>query len=239
MKIAIVTGGTRGIGAAISKQLQEDGFLVYCTGTGPQEELSKNDTGTQKFISVNFSNDTSVKDFENFLKGLDHIDALVNNAGINIIKPLNEVTNEDYAKIQKINLEACYRTARVVTEVMKASGQGGRIINIASIWSVVTKAHRSLYSTMKSGLLGMTRAMAVEFAPDNILINAVSPGFVLTDLTRESLGEDGIVEMQKKVPIDRMAEPYEIANVVSFLCDDKSSYLTGQNLVVDGGFSIV
>ena len=115
----------------------------------------------------------------------------------------------------------------------------GRIIHISSIWSVVSKSHRSLYSTMKTGLLGMTRAMAVEWANQDILINSISPGFVETELTKKSLTGQQQEELKKQIPIKRFAQPQEIAEVASFLCSNKNTYLTGQNIIIDGGFTIV
>ena len=113
----------------------------------------------------------------------------------------------------------------------------GRIVNISSIWSLVSKPGRLSYSVSKDGLNGFTRALAVEVAQYNILVNTIAPGFVNTDLTRQNNSPEDIEEICKKIPLGRLAEPDEIERFVAFLCSDTNSYLTGQCLVMDGGFT--
>jgi 3-oxoacyl-[acyl-carrier protein] reductase len=115
----------------------------------------------------------------------------------------------------------------------------GRIVNIASIWSIITKPGRAVYAATKSGLVGMTRAVAVDLAPYGILVNAVSPGFVNTELTKNTLSPEECESLSSQVPMGRFAEPEEIARTVLFLSSDWNTYLTGQNLVVDGGYACV
>ena len=112
-------------------------------------------------------------------------------------------------------------------------------MNISSIWGTVSKEYRASYSSSKFGLIGLTLATAAELAKYNVLVNAVSPGFTLTDLTREVLGEDGIKEIMKSIPVGRMASTADISNVVMFMASQKNSYISGQNIVVDGGFTNV
>jgi 3-oxoacyl-[acyl-carrier protein] reductase len=234
-KIVLVTGASRGIGRGISKLLAASGAKVIGTATRlPDNEVS----GVSEWQIVDFSVPDSLAAFEEWLLDLGRLDVCINNAGINIIKPIVEVTNKDYERISAVNLEGPYRTSRAVASVMKQHG-GGRIVNIASIWACVSKSWRSLYSTTKSGLVGMTRALAVELAEDSILVNAVSPGFTLTDLTRASLSPEQMKELADQVPIRRFAEVQEIARVIAFLASEDNTYITGQNLVVDGGFTIV
>jgi 3-oxoacyl-[acyl-carrier protein] reductase len=138
----------------------------------------------------------------------------------------------------QINLIAPLRIARgVVTGMMDR--KFGRIVNIGSIWSLVSKPGRLAYSVSKDGLNGFTRALAVEVASFNVLVNTVSPGFVNTDLTRQNNTPQEIEEICKKIPMGRLAETQEIARFVSFLCSDANSYITGQCLVMDGGFTCV
>jgi 3-oxoacyl-[acyl-carrier protein] reductase len=114
----------------------------------------------------------------------------------------------------------------------------GRIINISSVWGVISKAGRLSYTASKTALIGMTRTMAIELAPFGILVNAICPGFIDTDLTRKNLGADGIREVEKQIPVGRLARPEEIASVAGFLCSEKNSYITGQAILADGGYSI-
>jgi 3-oxoacyl-[acyl-carrier protein] reductase len=116
---------------------------------------------------------------------------------------------------------------------------GGKIVNIASIWSVVTKKNRTLYSTMKAAIHGLTRSMAVEWASSNILINTISPGFINTDLTRNSLSKKEIASIENSIPLNRLANPEEVAELVYFLGSDLNTYLTGQNIIIDGGYTII
>jgi 3-oxoacyl-[acyl-carrier protein] reductase len=113
----------------------------------------------------------------------------------------------------------------------------GRVVNIASIFGVISREKRSIYSSSKSGLIGLTRAMALDLAPHNILVNSVSPGFVLTDLTKKMLGGPEIRELKSKIPIKRLAMPADISKVVLFLSSDLNTYLVGQNIIVDGGYA--
>ena len=191
-----------------------------------------------EMLAVDFNDIESTQLFMNKVQRLKKIDILVNNVGINIIKKQGTITVEDYSKIENINLRMPFFLSAAVASIMAETG-GGRIVNIASIWSVVTKENRTLYSTMKSGLHGLTRSMAVEWATRNILINTISPGFVNTDLTKQSLSETEIAALVQKIPLNRLAETYEIAELVVFLTSDSNTYLTGQNIVIDGGFSIV
>ena len=234
-KVALVTGTSRGIGYSISKKLFELGYYVIGTSTKGQMEDSMH---VDEMLAVDFNDIESTQLFMNKVQRLKKIDILVNNVGINIIKKQETITVEDYSKIENINLRMPFFLSAAVASIMAETG-GGRIVNIASIWSVVTKENRTLYSTMKSGLHGLTRSMAVEWATRNILINTISPGFVNTDLTKQSLSETEIAALVQKIPLNRLAETYEIAELVVFLTSDSNTYLTGQNIVIDGGFSIV
>lgn len=231
---ALVTGASSGIGASIAARLSQDGFEVY----GTSRLGSGTTLGVNHWIAGDFSTHVGINDFLKRLEQITDFDVLVNNAGINIIKSQDQVSQLEYSSIESINLRAPYQIAQVVIKKM-AEKKYGRIIHIASIWSVVSKSQRSLYSTMKTGLLGMTRAMAAEWAHQDILINSISPGFVETELTKKSLTAQQQDEIKKQIPIKRFAKPQEIAEIASFLCSNKNTYLTGQNIVIDGGFTIV
>ena len=233
-KKVLVTGASRGIGASISKKLAIEGYDVYGTSTSGKGSTF----GVNKWVIGDFSSDEGIKDFLLLLNQLPVFDILINNAGINIIKPQENISSNDYEMIQNINLKAPYQIAQYLAKSMALKG-GGKIIHIASIWSVISKSNRSLYSTMKTGLIGLTRASAVEWASRNVLINAISPGFVETDLTKASLTKNQQSLMKDQIPLKRFALPHEIAELVYFLSSDKNTYITGQNIIIDGGFTIV
>ena len=232
--VALVTGCSRGIGRAIADRMLAAGFRVIGTATRP-DSASEMSPGVE-FMPVDFARADELEAFCRRIRELPRLDACINNAGINRIKPLDQVTAEDYRAVLSVDLDAPYAICQAAAAVLT---RPGRIVNIASIWSVATKAHRSLYSTAKTGLLGLTRALAAELGPAGILVNAVSPGFVLTDLTRRSLSEAEIAALCGQIPCRRMADPAEIAELVAFLAGPTNTYLTGQNVVIDGGFTIV
>jgi len=240
-KTALITGATRGIGRAIADEFIEANAQVILTGTSQSEidQLnSENENKAIKWLMADFSTSDNIKLFIDKLKNMEPIDICVNNAGINIIKPLIEVSNEEYQRIMSVNLSAPFSIVRSLIPNMKKQ-KYGRIVNIASIWSEISKTGRSLYTTSKTGLVGFTRSIAVENSGDNILVNAVSPGFTLTELTKQSLTKNEMKELSRQIPMGRFAEPNEIAKTVLFLCSDLNTYITGQNITVDGGFTLV
>lgn len=233
MRRVLVTGGTRGIGRAIADQFKEEGCKVIITGT---RENPDNIEGFE-YMRVDFGDQESTKKFFKDLEGVE-IDVLINNAGINNIKLIPDVQEWEYDELFDVNLKAPYFMSQAAAKSMRKRG-GGHIINISSIMSVTSREKRSLYSTTKAGLTGMTRALSIELGPDNILVNCVSPGFTLTDLTRESLSQEEMDGYASRIPLRRLAEVEEMANVVCFMCSEKNTYITGQNIVVDGGFTVV
>ncbi len=240
-KTALITGATRGIGKAIADAFIDSDANLILTGTKPEEieQLSAEEKNTKvQWLKADFSLPDGIASFIDHLKSADAIDICVNNAGINIIKPYSEYSADEYQRLMSINLTAPFSITQQLIPDMKKRGFG-RIVNIASIWSKVSKPGRSLYTMSKTGLVGFTRSLAVEHAAENILVNAVSPGFTRTELTEQSLSPDEIKSLSKQIPAERFAEPNEIAQTVLFLCSEMNTYITGQNIVVDGGFTIV
>jgi 3-oxoacyl-[acyl-carrier protein] reductase len=227
---ALVTGATRGIGLAIAKKLIEQGCEVLSTGT---QKNPKTAVGSD-YQQVDFTNDVSTKNFLSFL-GNNNFDILVNNAGINHIDKFTEIKEDDFNRILEVNLKAPFLISQEVVKKMKESNWG-RIINVTSIFSKVSRESRASYSASKFALDGLTAAMSAELSSSNILINSVSPGFIETDLTKEILGKAGIKEIQKTIPIGRLGSVEEIASFVAWLVSEENTYISGQNLVIDGGF---
>lgn len=237
-RTALITGATRGIGAQIAKDLGGLGAKLILTGTDPSvvEELNAGVDRTRcRYIAVDFSSEAQLSSFAEEISREDRIDVLVNNAGINRINPIDESIVSDWDAISAVNLRAPVVITRSVSGLMRRQGYG-RIINVGSIFGVVSKAHRSFYSATKFGIRGLTAGSALDLAGDGVLVNTVSPGFVSTDLTREILGEEQMQELADEVPLGRFAEPSEISRVIAFLASDLNTYITGQNIIVDGGF---
>ncbi|OGQ05094.1 MAG: dehydrogenase [Deltaproteobacteria bacterium RIFCSPLOWO2_01_44_7] len=231
LKKALVTGGTRGIGFAIAEALLKAGYEVSVTGTDPSGKGPKGSS----YFACDFS-DLSV--MEKFAKEIAEMkwDVLVNNAGINKVGPIPDYNPKDFETIQQVNLTAPFLLCQAVLPGM-CQRRYGRIVNITSLFSVVSREGRFAYSASKSGLAGMTRALALEAAKDNVLINCVAPGFIDTDLSQHVLGEKGMQEVALKIPMKRLAKPSEIAAWVRFLVSDENTYMTGQNIVIDGGYT--
>ena len=148
------------------------------------------------------------------------------------------MSDHDYEKLLNINLAAPFKVVKQIIPSMKKN-RYGRIVNISSIWSQISKSNRSLYTVSKSGLSGFTRALAIEYGKENILVNSISPGFTFTELTKNSLSNEEIKKLSNQIPLRRFSEPVEIANSVLFLASDMNTYITGTNIFIDGGFTIV
>lgn len=236
-KKTVVTGGTRGIGLAIAKRFKEEGADVLITGT----KLQFNQNFGFDYQMVDLSVSQSVLEFIHILQKYAP-DILVNNAGINIINPPNplvcDIEVSEFLRVQQVNVTAPLQLCQAVIPGMRQK-EWGRIINIASIWSKNSKAGRAAYSASKFALDGITVALAAEVAQYGILVNCVSPGFIETDLTRKMLGEEGINEMVKQVPLKRLGQSEEIAAFVAWLSSPENTFITAQNLIIDGGFSRV
>jgi len=230
---ALVTGGTRGIGFAIARKLYNEGAAVTITGTKPGF------TFPEGFLykAVDFLDLETTKSFAEEVKELD-IDILVNNAGINKISKFEDIDLNDFDKIQQINVRAPFLLCRAVIPGMKKRGWG-RIVNISSIFGKVSKEYRGSYSASKFALDGMTAALAAEVAKDGILVNCVSPGIIDTELTRSMLGKKGMTEMISKIPIGRLGKAEEIASFVAWLAGPENTYIAGQNIAIDGGYTRV
>jgi len=216
---ALITGGSRGLGAAMSSLLEDQGVEVIA----PNRDV------------LDLSHMESIAAYVASEQGAG-FDIIINNAGINLLNELTHVQDEDWQIMLQVNLTAPMALIRGFSPYMKAQ-KWGRIVNISSIFSLVTRENRSAYSATKAGLNGLTRTAAVELAPHGILVNAVCPGYVETELTFVNNSPEQLAAITATIPLQRLAQPHEIAKLVSFLCSEENTYLTGQNLVIDGGFT--
>jgi 3-oxoacyl-[acyl-carrier protein] reductase len=238
---AFVSGGTRGIGETLVKELAACGAHVIFTGRGETPPAWLN--GLQDrypgqrihFHSLDFSREIWISGLEDLTANYPEISVCINNAGINIVADIREVKPEDLRQILEVNLAAPALITSHLAKGMTRS-QYGRVVNISSIFGVGSRAGRSSYSASKSGLIGQTRAIALDLAKDNILVNAVCPGFVRTELTRRVLGEKGMTEISGQIPLGRLAETRDIVPAILFLASPLNTYITGQTLIVDGGY---
>jgi 3-oxoacyl-[acyl-carrier protein] reductase len=166
----------------------------------------------------------------------DPVDILVNNAGVNRPQQLAELEDENLDETLRVNLAAPARLARGLAPSMARRGYG-RIVNVSSVWALVSCEGRAAYAASKAGLLGLTRTLALELAPAGVLVNAVAPGYVATDLTRRNNTPSQLGEIEALIPVGRLGEPEEIAELIAFLCSARNSYVTGQVVVCDGGYT--
>ena len=217
-RTALVTGGSRGIGGAVVARFEQLGARVLAP---TRAELDLADAAA----------------VEAYVAALaEPVDILVNNAGINPLAGIDDLTDEVLQETLAVNLLAPLRLCRALAPGMAARGYG-RIVNVSSVWTVVGKARRLPYTVSKTGLNGLTRALAVELAPRGVLVNAVAPGIVATELTRQNNTSEQIAALLKQIPIGRLAEAAELAEAIAFLAAERNSYITGQVLVCDGGLS--
>lgn len=219
MRKALITGASRGIGKAIKNLFEERGILVYAPARS----------------EMNLSSNESIR---KYVETLSDVDILINCAGINDLGSIDEMSEEKLQEMLQVNLVSQTMLIKYVSEKMKKN-RYGRIVNFASIWCDFSKERRVMYSIAKAGVKGLTTAAAVELSKYNVLVNAVAPGFVNTEMTSQNNTPEQIEALAQALPIKRMAEPVEIAEFVYFLASEKNSFITGQTIFADGGFSCV
>ncbi len=219
MRKALITGASRGIGKAVKNLFEERGIFVYAPVRS----------------EMNLSSNESIK---GYVEKLPDVDILINCAGINDLGSIDEMSIEKLQEMIQVNLISQTMLIKYVSEKMKKN-RYGRIVNFASIWCDFSKERRIMYSIAKAGVKGLTTAAAVELSKYNVLVNAVAPGFVNTEMTSQNNTPEQINALAEALPIKRMAEPVEIAEFVYFLASEKNSFITGQTIFADGGFSCV
>ena len=237
-KCALITGATRGIGKQIAITLAKQGYNIALNYRKENEELENTKKEIEEIGVQAVKGDVAnFEECENFVKQVierfGQIDVLVNNAGITKDMLLMRMKKEDFEQVIDTNLVGTFNvTKNVVPYMMKA--RSGRIINISSVVGISGNAGQTNYSASKAGIIGFTKSLAKEIASRNILVNAVAPGFIETNMT-DVLKDDVKQEIAKNIPLKRMGTTQDVANVVKFLASDDSSYITGQVINVDGG----
>lgn len=241
-KIAIVTGGTRGIGKAIVKRLASEGAIVYALGRNIQENTEGFTTDTEINANVRLKK-VDVQSFESIKECVGEIvneskriDILVNNAGITRDNLLIRMSEEEFDSVINTNLKGAFLFAKAVVRTMMGQ-RSGRIINIGSIVGTIGNPGQANYSSSKSGMVGLTKSLAKELSSRNILVNLIAPGYVRTEMTSK-LSEEQTKYFEDNIPLKKIAEPEEIASVVAFFSSEDSRYITGQILHVDGGLAM-
>lgn len=237
MRNIIVTGGTRGIGASISREFIENGDRVFAV-------YEKNDIVAQEFqkstgaiiIKADVSKKEGVSSVFDVVRKYGKTDVLVNNAGISEIKPFADITEEDWDKIFQVNVKSAFLMSKQALSDMLFSKKG-KIINISSIWGQTGGSCEVHYSASKAAIIGFTKALAKELGLSGIQVNCVAPGVIKTDMNAHLTGED-LQALTEEIPLNRIGTPEDIAKTVFFLASDNANYITGQVFGVNGGMLI-
>jgi len=242
-RVALVTGGTRGIGAAITKMLAENGASVaagYSKGKESAEKFMGEMKGKGADVSVHQGRVDETDDCNRVVKEvLDHygrIDYLVNNAGITIDKTVRKMTAEDWRQVLNVNLSGAFNMTKALLEHMIERGSG-RIVNISSVIGETGNVGQANYAASKAGLFGFSKSLALEMAQRGITVNCVAPGFIETEMVA-AIPEAALAKVVEKIPQRRLGRPEEVARVVRFLLEDEASYITGAVYDVNGGLDM-
>jgi len=242
-KVAIVTGGSRGIGRALVLMLAQEGADVAFTYAKSIQDAESLDSEIKKMGRQALALQMDVADFdkakelvEKVKEGLGRLDILVNNAGIIRDKALMMMTKEDWREVIDTNLNGTFNVTRnaIVTFLKQKSGS---IVNITSVSGVAGMSRQTNYAASKAGIIGFTKSLAKEVAPYNIRVNAVAPGFIETDMI-SGLKEEFKEGLKKKIPLSRLGRVEDVAAAVKFLLSDAANFITGQTIIVDGGLFI-
>lgn len=239
-KTAIITGGSRGIGKAIALKLAKKGanIVVNYTSNSSKAEEAVNEIkkmGREAMaVKADVSNPDDVKNLiKETEKKFSSIDILINNAGITRDTLLIRMKEDDWDKVMSVNLKGTFLCTKLVGKKMMKQ-RSGNIVNIASVVGIIGNAGQANYSASKAGIIGFTKSTAKELSSRGINVNAVAPGFIETEMTKK-LSEEVVENYSKNIPLGKMGKPEDVANVVSFLCSEEASYITGQVINVDGG----
>ena len=239
-KVAFITGGAKGIGSAIVKRLIKDGYKVAFTYNNSEEKANSlaNEFGENcKAYKLDITDSNAVKTIvDDIEKGFGEIAVLVNNAGVAEQALFTDITDDMWHRMIDTNLSGAFYCSRAVLKYM-INRKSGKIINIASIWGETGGSCEVHYSASKSGLIGMTKALAKEVGLSGITVNSVSPGVILTDMTSH-FDEETMNALKEETPLNKIGTPEDVAGAVSFLASKDADFITGQNISVNGGMNI-
>ena len=244
-KIAVITGASRGIGRATALRLAAHGAAIYLAADGTQAELNETATACKKAgapdAAVGIHDMSHDGEAETMIAAaqqrMGRIDILVNNAGIRMRKGFEQFTHDDFDRVVAVNLRAPFFASQAAIPHMRKQG-GGVIVNMASQLGIVASRYGAIYSLTKAGLIQMTRSLALEFANENIRVNAVCPGPISTEGFIAGRNPGELEQRARDVPIGRFGTPEEVAGVVAFLVSKDAAYMAGHALVMDGGYVI-
>jgi len=244
-KVALITGGSRGLGKAMAQALAEAGAAVaICSRSAGQvrdaaQELAEITGATVRGYPCDVTDPEQVEGLvAQVLDAFQHIDILINNAGINIRGPIEDLTLEQFQQVQDINVKGVWLMCRAVAPHMKAR-RSGRVINIGSTLSIISLPDRTPYASSKGAVLQMTRTLALEWAPYNITVNAMLPGPFATEMNLPLLNDPERYEaFVNMIPLHRWGELEEIGGLALFLASDASSFCTGAAITIDGGWTV-
>ena len=236
-KIAIITGGAAGIGAATAQKFTEEGAKVIIWDLDETKGQALATQLNATFAKVNTANYAEIETAAKVVNDqFGRIDILINNAGITRDSSLKKMTIEQWQQVIDVNLTGVFYCTKIISEYMLANNWG-RIINASSVVGLYGNFGQTNYVATKSGLIGMTKTLARELGKKGITVNAIAPGFIATEMVA-AMPENVIETMKAKIPIGRLGEPKEIANAYAFLASDEAAYINGHTLSVDGGMTV-
>jgi NAD(P)-dependent dehydrogenase (short-subunit alcohol dehydrogenase family) len=242
-RVAVLTGASKGLGKAMALALAAEGARVALVSRA-QEQLEtlaakiQSNGGTAEAFPADVTNE---EDIERVSRGVvarfGQVNILINNAGINVRKSIGESTLDDWHRVMDTNVTSAFLMCRNLLPYMRGRGYG-RIINMTSIMSHVSMANRVAYSASKAALLGMTRSLALELAPEAITVNGISPGPFISEMTRPLMEDASLnAQMLSNIPLGRWGKPEEVGQLAVYLCSDEAAFVTGTDILIDGGWT--